>query len=220
MTVDPFAEHDAAYVLGALSPEDRRTYEEHLSGCPDCARAVGELAGMPGLLAKVDLADLLEEPASPPPPTLLPALARAVHRRQLRRRWTAALGAVAAAGLAVGLAGGLAHSTTPPAAPPTGTALSQVSATSLHASARLVDVAWGTRIDLTCSYDTRYGPDPAASYVLVVVDRAGHAAQVASWAAVPGRISLVSGASAVHAADIARLEVRTSTGTPVLQLTT
>ena len=53
MSTDAFAEYDAAYVLGALSPEDRRDYEAHLATCDDCARAVGELAGMPGLLARV-----------------------------------------------------------------------------------------------------------------------------------------------------------------------
>lgn len=32
MSEDPFATFDAAYVLGALSPEDRQRFEEHLRG--------------------------------------------------------------------------------------------------------------------------------------------------------------------------------------------
>ncbi|HEX7212030.1 MAG TPA: zf-HC2 domain-containing protein [Propionibacteriaceae bacterium] len=54
---DKFAQWDAAYVLGALSPADRREYEEHLASCPACQRAVSELAGIPGLLGQVSPAD-------------------------------------------------------------------------------------------------------------------------------------------------------------------
>lgn len=53
MTHDEFATWDAAYVLGALSPADRRAFEEHLRDCERCGAAVGELAGMPGLLGSV-----------------------------------------------------------------------------------------------------------------------------------------------------------------------
>ena len=48
---DRFAEWDAAYVLGALSPSDRRAYERHLAECDACRAAVAELAGLPGLLS-------------------------------------------------------------------------------------------------------------------------------------------------------------------------
>lgn len=52
MTADEFATYDAAYVLGALSPEDRQAFEQHLQECDRCAAAVRELAGLPGLLAQ------------------------------------------------------------------------------------------------------------------------------------------------------------------------
>ena len=48
---DPYALWDAAYILGSLSSNDRREYENHLSGCVPCRSAVGELSGMPALLA-------------------------------------------------------------------------------------------------------------------------------------------------------------------------
>ena len=54
---DPFVTYDAAYVLGALSPQDRAAFEEHLRGCAQCAAAVAELAGVPGLLARVSADD-------------------------------------------------------------------------------------------------------------------------------------------------------------------
>ena len=31
-----FAHHDGAYVLGALSPAERRAFEDHLPGCAAC----------------------------------------------------------------------------------------------------------------------------------------------------------------------------------------
>ena len=43
--------HDAGpYVLGALPPEDRRAFEEHLATCGHCRAEVREFAGLPGLL--------------------------------------------------------------------------------------------------------------------------------------------------------------------------
>ena len=47
---DKFAQWDAAYVLGALSPAERREFEEHLASCPACQAAVSELVAIPGLL--------------------------------------------------------------------------------------------------------------------------------------------------------------------------
>ncbi|HWU47681.1 MAG TPA: zf-HC2 domain-containing protein [Humibacter sp.] len=52
-----YAEWDAAYVLGALGAADRREFEDHSAGCPDCRSAVAELAGVPGLLGALSAAD-------------------------------------------------------------------------------------------------------------------------------------------------------------------
>ena len=56
-----FGDSDAAYVLGALSPAERLAYERTWTRCADCTRSVRQLAGLPGLLARVDPA-VLEEP--------------------------------------------------------------------------------------------------------------------------------------------------------------
>ncbi|MFC4244130.1 anti-sigma factor family protein [Gryllotalpicola reticulitermitis] len=53
MSAESLHEWDAAYVLGALSPEDRRTFEEHLEGCPECRASIAELAGIPALLGRL-----------------------------------------------------------------------------------------------------------------------------------------------------------------------
>ena len=49
-----YAMWDAAYVLGSLSSVERREYEAHLRTCPSCREAVGEIGGMPALLAQLD----------------------------------------------------------------------------------------------------------------------------------------------------------------------
>jgi len=119
---DEYSEWDAAYVLGMLSAEERRTFERHLAGCPACTAAVGELAGLPGILNRLGAADaeaLLGDDARSAAdsrltelagaPSSVQHLATAVRRRRARgRRRIAALVAgagvlVAAAGLVVGL---------------------------------------------------------------------------------------------------------------------
>ncbi|GAB4083860.1 anti-sigma-L factor RslA [Myceligenerans cantabricum] len=122
---DHYAEWDAAYVLGALSPSERHAYERHLAACDACRAAVAELAGMPGLLGAVspaqaqrmiadepDAAKLSDDgPGGPagvdgPGPASVVPLARLAHaaRRSRRRRRT--LGAVAASALVFGAAVG------------------------------------------------------------------------------------------------------------------
>jgi predicted anti-sigma-YlaC factor YlaD len=49
----------AAYVLGALTREDRHRYERHLRGCPACRRELVGLAGLPGLLRRLTEAEAL-----------------------------------------------------------------------------------------------------------------------------------------------------------------
>jgi hypothetical protein len=49
--------HDSGpYVLGALSPTERDTYERHFADCAVCRAEVAELAALPGLMGRLDLA--------------------------------------------------------------------------------------------------------------------------------------------------------------------
>jgi hypothetical protein len=92
---------DAAYVLGALSPVDRREFEDHLRSCPGCRESVQRLAGMPGLLA-LTTADNISESGPGVPNTILPALI--TRARSTRRRRRLAVGGLLAASIAVLLA--------------------------------------------------------------------------------------------------------------------
>ena len=97
---------DGAYVLGALSPEERVAFERHLPDCAECARSVRELAGLPGLLARVpvEIVDPELEPL-PVPETLLPAVVRQARQSQRRRRWVTSALVAAAAAIAIGAVG-------------------------------------------------------------------------------------------------------------------
>ena len=55
---DEYTMWDAAYVLGSLSSAERREFEAHMTGCPLCRSAVGELNGMPALLSRLDRDEL------------------------------------------------------------------------------------------------------------------------------------------------------------------
>lgn len=230
MSADEFALYDAAYVLGALSPADRREFEDHLKGCSACASSVGELAGLPGLMSKVSVDELTAE-VEDPPDTLLPSLARAVRRERSRRRL--AVGAAAAAAACLVAVGAVAVSgpdsparqpVAPSASTTSGTAnlvLSAVVPSPVTATARLVDMAWGTRIDLTCSYNAKGSYAAGGSpYALVVIDRRGDEQQVATWKALPDRELTVLGASSLARADIAAVEIRTLSGRAILRLST
>ena len=227
----PFAHDDAAYVLGALPSVERLAFERHLDGCGSCTRALRELAGLPGLLGRVDI-DIVEPApvAESLPDSLLPALLREV-RRTRRRHALAAVGLAAA--VVVGIAPVVASQVggeagTPPAAPsstapPSGVApltLDPIGDVPLRASVTLEPVTWGTRLGLTCTYDrelVEYELPPAVDYTVYVLTSDGRAERVGSWRSVTGRTMRLSAGTAATRADIASVEVRTPDGRVVLK---
>ena len=56
------------------------------------------------------------------------------------------------------------------------------------------------------------------AYALVVVNRAGQVQQVGTWNAIPGKLIHMSSGTALDAADIASVQVRTASGRTVLNL--
>ena len=228
-----FAHDDAAYVLGALSPAERLDFERHLSTCDACSRSVRALAGMPGLLDLADASVLEDPPADPPlPSTLLPSLHRAVEARQRRRTVViAGLAAAAAAVAALAVPVGVDRvSDDPPvSAPPSTSPSSDVEtldmvadgAAPIRATLGLEQVTWGTRMLLTCTYDTEWVdfelPDEV-DYLLFVEAADGHTEQVGSWRSVDGTTMKVPAATSIARRDITHVEVRTSDGRVVLRL--
>jgi anti-sigma factor RsiW len=208
-----YATWDAAYVLGSLSPADRREFEAHLSVCPLCHQSVGELSGMPALLSKLDGGTVAAMDAGDHlegPPNLLPSLLTEVRRRRRRVRmltWTS--GAAAAVLLAVGLFFGVwAHHPTssPPQAAVSALQMDQVGTTALASTVSLSSQHWGTFIDLNC---VCLAPVTAHhdKLAMVVVGRDGAHTQLATWVAVPGHTAKLAGSTSTPVDEIAEVQV-------------
>jgi hypothetical protein len=228
MSTDRYADWDGAYVLGSLSPTERREYEEHLAGCPACRAAVTDLAGMPGLLAQVSAEDartLLAgmpgpfarsgaegariRPGDGPGAEAAPAIAlRPRTRPPFRRRILAVAAAVAL--VLLGGAGGLALAQRD-AAPPTDALeleLTQVDASGVSADVQLTPRPWGTSLGWDCSYPTGpYSPPEDAVYMLTLVDADGARTVAATWTSGGGGATGLSAATDLPTEAIVAVEI-------------
>ncbi|HVX43363.1 MAG TPA: zf-HC2 domain-containing protein [Mycobacteriales bacterium] len=212
---DEYATWDAAYVLGALTPQERADFERHLATCPQCREAVQSLAGMPGLLASTSA----PPPPSEPPPTILPKLLTEVRRRRRRTRTAFTATALAAAAavvavlvLAVGAVG--TNSSDQPATQ----AMEQTVPSPLNADAALVSAPWGTKIDVKCKYRKIGEAYTPRLYRLQVNDTSGRREEVATWDAIPGETMKIEGVTRLSRADISSIEISTDSGKPILRL--
>ncbi len=218
-----YEDWDAAYVLGALSPAERREFEEHLSGCERCRAAVAELAPMPGLLARVAAPDaeaLLPEDTAPSGSASaeLVRLVRldTVRRRRIRRMRVVvgiAAAAVVAGAIAVPLslqAGVQARQTL---------TMQAVGSAPVSASLQLSSVAWGTRLDLKCSYaESPSESGRSWSYGLFVTGRDGSTSELSTWKIGAGATARLQAGTALPISDISRIEVRAlSSGAVILE---
>lgn len=230
-----FAEWDAAFVMGALSWADRAAYEEHVSDCADCRRAVAELAPTAALLSRAsrdravqipDASDVGFGPAPSVRARLLASVAMARGPRMprtgtpegspsRRRRagwWLVAAVAVLVASVSVGVP--LAMSTAPATH-----ALRAVEDVPLEATVQLDAVAWGTRIHLDCSYvpdGDADVPEGGWPYVLTIIGADGASTDVSTWRALPGTTARVSAGVALDASEIRAVEIRSMTTDRVL----
>jgi hypothetical protein len=217
-----FTEWDAAYVLGSLSPAERRDYEDHLEGCGRCRDAVAELSAMPGLLGRLGTGRgmaLLEEPDVPAPPA---GLVQRIEEREARRRrvrWTATTLGLAAAAVVVAVLALVLPSIVAPAPAFAADLVPVQPGTPVQAHVELTPEGLGTRIDMDCSYHPPAGPDGGygpAGYSMWVVDREGAESQVSTWRVSPMDAIRVNATTGLGIADIAEVEVRTADGDQVL----
>jgi Putative zinc-finger len=222
----------AAYVIGSLSPAERLEFEKHLGECDDCTRAIRELAGLPGLLGRVE-ASVLEQPVvdKPVPETLLPTLSRKVRSARRRRALIAAGAAAAVVAVVVPVAlsqVGAGDRSRPEVPEPSSDAPAAVSEpmhpvgdVPLEASVSLESVTWGTKLGLTSTYD-RWAMDrrlpPSMDYTLCVRTWDGRLEKVGSWTSVDGKTMEVSSATSATSDDISSVQVRAPDGRVVLRL--
>jgi Putative zinc-finger len=227
----PFTKDAAAYVLGSLSPTERLDFERQLSGCEECTRAVRELAGIPGLLGRVEPDVLDPAPVERPvPDTLLPTLSREV--RNARRRRSAVVAGAAAAAVAVLVPVSVSLVGDDPVSRPDAAPTSSepaveaedmfpVGQVPVEASLTMEPVTWGTRLGLTCRYDrdsTGRNLPPEMHYTVVVRTRDGYTEEVGSWRSVSGKTMEIMTATSTPREDIYAVQVRAPNGRVVLEL--
>ncbi|MDX1468691.1 MAG: anti-sigma factor [Acidimicrobiia bacterium] len=189
----------AAYVLGALDPEDRRRFESHLKTCSDCAEAVTRFTALPGLLK------LVERPEPEPAPdrildsaaAMLDSEWSAVLRSRRRWRW-AALVAAAAAGIA------LVSPLIGPADEDGRTVIAVEADSPIEGTVALESKPWGTAVEIVLE-----ALPQSDRYVAWAVSAAGDWEQVAAWGPTPNLSARVAGASSIATGDLAAVVITT-----------
>ncbi|MEE6261230.1 anti-sigma factor family protein [Plantactinospora sonchi] len=217
------AHDDGAYVLGALSPAERAAYERHLATCATCREAVAEIAVLPGLLGRLDPANL-DRIAVPPSgeERLTELLDAAREQRRRERRNARAVGvALAATAMAVVVALGLAW---PFDRGDSGTGV-EVRMVAMEPVRGGVPVTaeigfdgtrWGTVVTMRCQYAETADYTKAYTFRLVAHGPNGETEQVGSWLAAPGDDATFTGVTRFTRSELVRLELLRYDNTPLL----
>jgi anti-sigma factor RsiW len=203
-----------AYLLGALNPSERADYAAHLESCPHCLHEVGQLAGLPGLLAR--RAPAVGESGGAAADPVAGAL-REVYRVRRRRRALVAAGFVLLAGLAV--AGPVAANATRPSTGVTAAAdlpvpMQPVGNVPVSAAVALTERPWGTEVVMRCRYA---GAPQSPVYVLVARAADGTTTELARWSGVADQDVVLAAATELPSPRLAELEVRNAAGTVLLR---
>jgi anti-sigma factor RsiW len=187
----------APYLLDALEPAERAEVTDHLQDCATCQAELASLAGLPGLLARIDPADLdahLEQPVVPLP---LPAPAPP-------RRWQLAVAAAAVVAL---VGAGIGVAATHDAGQAGRVVTASSTASGVHARFTVTSKHWGTAIAVWVE-----GVPPGAHCVLTAVSRSGSRSPAGTWQAVYDGTATVTTATDVPLDQLRALELTTREG--------
>lgn len=222
----PMTVHLGVYALGAADTEERMLVESHLTTCPECRAELARLGPLPGLLARVPVSLLADDP----PPAGLPGpAAAAAHFSPAGRSVSAggsavarvpagkgriqrgrampwrALAATAAAAAAVG-AGGFWLAQPGASPPPAAITLSGANpVTHVRITVTLTGTSWGTSIRLVAR-----GLPLNEPCRLIVRSRTGETEVTGVWDAWRTGPVTVPASAGVRPADIASLRVATA----------
>lgn len=202
----------APYALGALDPAERPQVAEHLRSCRECQEVLESVAGLPGLLARVDPRDLEPEREVADEALFERLLARSADAREepappARRRPRRLLLAAAAALVVVGGGGGLVvHAL----GQDDGTRVVAASSGPVHATVQVSRTPSGTSVRLQLA-----GVEAEQRCSLVAVDRAGRRTVAATWEAGYTGTATFDGSVPVPVDQLSSLRVETDTATLV-----
>ncbi|UUO03518.1 hypothetical protein M4D79_11290 [Mycolicibacterium novocastrense] len=215
--VSDLAEWDGAYVLGALSPEDRLAYENFLAENPARAAELAGLAEMPAMLAALsreEAAALLDadEGSAVEQSADVASLAQAAakHQRRSRRTMLAATVAVAAA---LAVLGGVVGATVFPRTSSVQTVAMEPmqpgQRQGLTAQLAVTEKKWGTELNWACEYTKDWARD-VDSYDIVVTTHDGVQTAVGSWRPAGDEATGLSAATSIPTAEIRSIDIRVS----------
>jgi len=91
----------------------------------------------------------------------------------------------------------------------------------VRAKVELADKRWGTSLQVWCVYNGEVPPEHVNdrfTYTMVVTDKSGATQQIAAWAAKAGEPVVATGATSVPRSQIASVEVRGPSDTPLLEV--
>ena len=226
---DNLAEWDAAYVLGALNLEDRRTFENYLATNPERSAEVDELGAMPDILDVLSpeealaLTDIADGPPAESRPDNVTTLAAAAAKRQRRSRRTG-LAVVVAAAAALAIIGGVVGATVFPRT--TGSVQTLAMAPmqpgerpGLTAELAVTEKKWGTELNWACEYTKDWSRD-VESYDIVVTTREGAQVTVGSWRPAGDEASGLAASTSIPTPDIRSVDIRVSGTDQPLAVTT
>ncbi len=219
-----------AYLLGALGPFERAEYARHLPDCPACLGEVGQLAGLPGLLAR--------SPAPGPSPDAGPGVAAPglstprhaeaqdpvaaavaeIRRARARRRSLVVAAFVLLAAVGVGavlVEAGVRPATGVTAAAVLPVAMQAVGGAPVTATLELTQRPWGTQVVMRCRYRGAAIRQPV--YTLVATAADGSRTELARWTALPDQDVVLATATDLSGPRLAELEVRNAAGTVLLR---
>ena len=216
---DDVAEWDAAYVLGALNSEDRRTYENYLATNPERSAELSGLTGMPDILDVLSPEEALGvdrpcgQPAGPGSPRQrrvvcsggggaaadIPARSPRNGGRGRRgggdRRWRRRRDGFPRT---TGSLQTVAMAPMQPGSRP-----------GLTAQLAVTEKKWGTELNWACEYTKDWARD-VESYDIVVTTNNGGQMVVGSWRPAGDEATGLSAATSVPTSEIRTVDIRVS----------
>jgi len=218
------SEHERArlslgsYLVGALDAADRRDIDRHLASCAACRDELVSYAGLPGLMARLDVHEVGAAPIGAPPGLLNRTLESLTAQRRddatRLRRWRTAT--FSAAGVAAGATAAavfawfaLSPANTSPSGVPV--PLPAAGASSTTGQISYLSRPWGTQVHLVLSGLPRQG-----TFTAWAIDENGAPSAAATWSATPDRRADVTGATALARRVLTAVRITTSDGTLLL----
>ena len=226
---DNLAEWDAAYVLGALNLEDRRTFENYLAANPGRSAEVDALGAMPDILDVLSpeealaLTDIADEPTLGSRPDTVTSLAAAAARRQRRSRRTG-LAVLVASAAALAIIGGVVGATVFPRTTGSVQTLAMApmapgSRPGLTAELAVTEKKWGTELNWACEYTKDWSRN-VESYDIVVTTRDGAQVTVGSWRPAGDEARGLAASTSIPTPEIRTVDIRVSGTDQPLAVTT